>query len=155
MKDIEQLLAAHPFFAGLGEELHEFFAGCGRNTHFGEGDYLAHTGEPADTCYLVRRGRVALEMVGPGGQRLVIDTVDAGGMVGQSWLVPPYRWYLDARAVEPTDAIELDAACLRGKCDADPRLGYLLLQRVAHTMYERMQAARVQLQDVYGVRGGR
>jgi CRP-like cAMP-binding protein len=155
MKDIEQLLSAHPFFAGLGDELHEFFAGCGRNVHVNEGEYLFHTGEPAEHCYLVRHGRVALELVGPGGQRLVIDTVDAGGMVGQSWLVPPYEWYLDARAVAPTNLIELDAVCLREKCEADPRLGYLLLQRVAHTMYERMQAARLQLQDVYGARGGR
>jgi hypothetical protein len=81
--------------------------------------------------------------------------VKAGGVAGLSWLVPPYRWYLDARAVEPTDAIELDAACLRAKCDADPRVGYLLLQRVAHQMYERMQASRLQLLDVYGAHSGR
>jgi hypothetical protein len=32
-------------------------------------------------------------------------------------------------------------------------LGYALLQRVAHVMYERLQASRVRLLDLYG--GGR
>ena len=155
MKHLDELLAEHPLFAGLGEDMQALLAGCGHNVHFAPEEYLFRTGGAADRFYLVRRGLVALELVGTGGSRLVIDTVKAGGVAGLSWLVPPYRWYLDARAVEPTDAIELDAACLRAKCDADPRVGYLLLQRVAHQMYERMQASRLQMLDVYGARSGR
>jgi CRP/FNR family cyclic AMP-dependent transcriptional regulator len=64
--------------------------------------------------------------------------------------VPPYRWAFDARAVEPTAAVALDGACLRGKCDEDPALGYALLQRFSLVMVERLQAARVRLLDVYG-----
>jgi CRP-like cAMP-binding protein len=155
MKNLEQVLAEHPLFAGLGDDLHTLLAGCGRNVHFAADDYLFHTGEPADHCYLLRAGRVALELVSTGGQRLVIDTVEAGNVVGLSWLVPPYRWYLDARAVEPTSAIALDAACLRAKCDAEPRVGYQLLQRIAQQMYSRMQASRLRLLDVYGAPSGR
>ena len=155
MRRLHELLAEHPLFAGLGGDVPTLLAGCGHNVHLAADEYLFRTGSPADRFYLVRRGLVALELVGTGGSRLVVDTVTAGGVVGLSWLVPPYRWYLDARAVEPTDAIELDAACLRGKCDADPRVGYLLLQRVAHQMYERMQASRLQLLDVYGAPSGR
>lgn len=155
MKQLDQLLAEHPLFADLGDDMRVLLAGCCRNVHFAGDDYLFHTGEPADRCYLVRHGRVALELLGTGGQRLVVDTVDAGGVAGLSWLVPPYRWYLDARAVEPTSAIALDAACLRAKCDADPRIGYLMLQRIARSMYERMQSTRLRLLDVYGVPSGR
>ena len=155
MKQLDQLLAEQPLFADLGDDMRTLLAGCGRNVHFGADEYLFHTGEPADRCYLIRHGRVALELVDAGGRRLVIDTVDDGGAAGLSWLVPPYRWYLDARAVQPTSAIALDAACLRAKCDAEPRIGYLLLQRLAHAMYERMQSARLQMLDVYGVPGGR
>ena len=140
---------------GLGGDVHTLLAGCGHNVHVAAEDYLFHTGGPADRLYLVRHGLVALELVGTGGSRLVVDTVTAGGVVGLSWLVPPYRWYLDARAVEPTDAIELDADCLRRKCDADPRVGYLLLQRLVHQMYQRMQASRLQMLDVYGAHSDR
>ena len=148
------LLSEHPLFAGLGDDMRDLVAGCARNVHFGADDYIFRTGEPADSCYLLRTGRVALELVAAGGQRIVVDTVDAGGVVGLSWLVPPYRWYLDARAAEPTSAIALDATCLRAKCDQEPRVGYLLLQRVAHAMYERMQSSRVRMLDVYGVPSG-
>jgi hypothetical protein len=55
-----------------------------------------------------------------------------------------------ARAVESTSAVAFDGACLRGKCDTDPALGYALMQRVSQVMYERLQAARVQLLDMYG-----
>jgi hypothetical protein len=54
--------------------------------------------------------------------------------------------------VAPTSAISIDGACLRGKCDADPVLGYALLQRVAHVMYQRLQSSRVRLLDLYGGR---
>ena len=36
------------------------------------------------------------------------------------------------------------------KCDTDPALGYALMQRVSQVMYERLQASRVQLLDMYG-----
>lgn len=155
MKQLDQLLGESPFFVDLGDDMRTLLAGCARNVHFAADEHLFHTGEPADRCYLVRRGRVALELVGSGGHRLIIDTVDPGGMAGMSWLVPPYRWHLDARAVEPTSAIELDASCLRSKCSAEPRIGYLLLQRVAHAMYERMESTLLQLMDVYGAPSGR
>ena len=55
----------------------------------------------------------------------------------------------DGRAVEPTSVVSLDAACLRGKCEADPRLGYELAMRAAQTMSQRLQATRARLLDMY------
>ena len=73
-------------------------------------------------------------------------------VLGWSWLIPPYRWRFDARAIDLTRAIALDGKCLRGKCDQDPRLGYELLKRVAAIMAERLHATRLQMLDVYGAR---
>ncbi len=154
MKTLDVLLAEHPLFAGLGDDLLQLVAGCATNVHFATGEYLFRTGESAEHVYLIRTGRVALELVGPAGSRLVVDTVDAGGIVGLSWLIPPYQWYLDARAADSTSAVALDATCLRLKCDADPRVGYQLLQRVAGQMYQRVLSAQVRLADVYGAPDG-
>ena len=52
--------------------------------------------------------------------------------------------------VEDAGVVAFDGACLRGKCDTDPALGYALMQRVSQVMYERLQASRVQLLDMYG-----
>ena len=71
-------------------------------------------------------------------------------MLGWSWLVPPYRYFGDARAVTPVSATVLDGACLRGKCEADAELGYQLLKRVTTVMYQRLESARIRLLDLYG-----
>ena len=150
MQTMDELLAAHPFFGGLGDEALALIAGCAVNVHFAPEEMLFRLGDPADRFFVVRHGRVALELHAPGRGRYVLDTVEDGDVLGWSWLVPPYRWFLDARAVAPTSAISIDGVCLRGKCDEDPALGYALLQRVAHVMYERLQSSRVRLLDLYG-----
>jgi len=51
--------------------------------------------------------------------------------------------------VAPTRALAMNGKCIRGKCDADPRLGYELMKRFSRTMVERLKATRMQLLDVY------
>lgn len=150
MQSLADLIASSPVFAGLPDDDLALIAGCARNVGLGEGELLAREGDEADTFYLVRRGRVALELHTPERGGIVIDTADAGDVVGWSWLFPPYRWQFDARAVEDTRAIAFDGACLRGKCADDPRLGYELMQRFAQVMADRLQHARFRLLDVYG-----
>jgi CRP/FNR family cyclic AMP-dependent transcriptional regulator len=150
MQTIEDLLAQQPFFAGLDAEALSLLAGCAQNVHFAAGDLLFREGGDADSFYVVRYGRVALEVHDPRGGTLVVDTADEGDVVGWSWLVPPYRWIFDARAVTPTSAVQFDGVCMRGKCEADPQLGYALMQRVTRVMYARLQASRIRLLNLYG-----
>ncbi|MGB8651448.1 MAG: cyclic nucleotide-binding domain-containing protein [Mycobacteriales bacterium] len=149
MRTIVEELPEHPFFAGLDDAAIALLAGCAVNVHFGPGELLFREGEAADRFFVLRRGRVAIEVHSPTGG-IVLDTADDGDVVGWSWLVPPHRWVFDARAVTSTSALALDAVCLRGKCDSDPALGYALMQRVSGVMYERLQAARIRLLDLYG-----
>ena len=150
MRAIDQLLYEHPFFTGLDDDALTLIAGCAQNMHAHEGEYLYREGDPAEAFYVIRHGRVAVEAHQPAGGSLVIDTVDDGEVLGWSWLIPPHRWQFDARAIAPTSAVVFDGTCLRGKCDADPELGYALMQRVAQVMYHRLQATRIRLLDLYG-----
>lgn len=149
-RSIDEVIAAMPTFAGLASERLELIAGCGQNRGFEAGEHLAREGDPADTFYAIRRGRVALEVAAPGAGTMMIETLDEGNVVGWSWLFPPHRWSFDARAVEPVRAIAFDGACLRGKCEDDKALGYELMRRFAGVMLDRLQATRLQLLDVYG-----
>jgi CRP-like cAMP-binding protein len=151
VQTITEYLPSHPFFAGLDESVIALLAGCAVNTHFRPGQHLFREGEPADTFYVVRHGRISLEVHPPAGPSVVVDSAHDDDVVGWSWLVPPYRWLFDARATEETSAIAFDGACLRGKCEADPAIGYALLQRVVQVMSARLQSARVRLLDLYGV----
>ena len=150
MQSLQDLLSEPPFFAGLGDSTVSMLVGCARNVHYRPGEYLFHEGEAADRFFVVRRGRVALDVHVPGQTEMVVDTVEQGDVVGWSWLVPPYRWFFDARAVQEVSAVAVDASCLRAKCEEDPALGYALMQRVSQVMYQRLQSARVRLLDLYG-----
>ena len=150
MRTIEQYLPDHPFFAGLAPDALAVLAGCATNVSFAPGAYLFREGAPADQFYMIRRGRVALEVHSPSTGTMTVDTADAGDVVGWSWLVAPYSWLFDARAVEATGAVAFDGTCLRDKCDRDPKLGYELMKVVTQVMFSRLVAARVRLLDLYG-----
>jgi len=147
---LAQMLAGVPLFEGMsGDEL-DLLAGCGANVHFADGDYLFRKGDPADSFYVIRHGGVTLEAFEPARGPLMIETVGPGEVVGWSWLFAPYRWHLDARALSSVRATAFDGACLRGKCDADPALGYDLMGRFAQILIERLQWTQLRLLDIYG-----
>lgn len=150
MKTIADVLAEQRLFEGLDPEALALLAGCGVNTGFDAGEYLLREGDPAETFYVLRSGRVALQTYAPPRGALVIETLGPGEVVGWSWLFPPYRWHFDAVALDPVRAVALDGACLRGKCETDARLGYELTRRFAAVVVARLQATRLRLLDVYG-----
>ena len=150
MKSISDLLAEHKFFEGMTPEALELIAGCGTNVHFKADTPIISEDQPADVFYVLRTGRVALEVATPRRGPLVIETVGPGEILGVSWLLPPYRWTFDGRAMTATSAVALDAACLRQKCDDDPALGYEMYKRFAGLVRDRLLATRLQLVDFYG-----
>jgi CRP-like cAMP-binding protein len=150
MEGLERIVREHPFFSGMKEEFLELISGCAKNVRFEAGQYLFHEGQAADQFYLLRSGRVALQISAP-ERTLTVQTVGEDEIVGASWLVPPYRWGFDAKALELTRAIAMDAACLRGKCEGDHDLGYELMKRFMPILIQRLHATRLQILDVYGV----
>jgi CRP/FNR family cyclic AMP-dependent transcriptional regulator len=150
MEGLERIIASHPFFAGLDAAFCKLVCGCAKNVRFEAGQYLFREGTPADEFYLLRHGRIALQIAAPGRGAVTFQTVGEGEIVGLSWLIPPYRWTYDAKALELVRAIGIDGACLRRKCEADHDLGYDMMKRVVPVLVSRLQATRMQLLDVYG-----
>ncbi len=152
MEGLERILREQSFFAGFTAEQISLVTGCARNHRFDAGRYLFREGEAANEFFLIRHGRVSLEIAAPGQSPIVFTTLGEGEIVGASWLVPPYRWNFDARAIDLTRAIGIDAACLRGKCEADHHLGYEMMKRFVPILLQRLHATRLQILDVYGKR---
>ena len=142
-------VAEHPFFEDLDARWVDFLVSCARNERFEAGTYLAREGDGEHRIYLIRTGRVAVEKA-VHHRPLVVQTYGPGEVLGASGLTPPYVWAFDARAVESTRVISLDAVCLRRKCEADPALGYVLLQRFSQDLERRLYGAWMQMADVYG-----
>lgn len=150
IEGLDRIVRAHPFFAGLDEAFVTLVVGCAKNVRFDPGQYLIREGQPADHLYLIRHGRVALEVTAPGRGAVTFQTLGAGEIIGLSWLFPPYRWSYDARALETVRAVAIEATCLRTKCEADHHLGYEVMKRLVPMLVQRLQATRLQILDVYG-----
>jgi CRP/FNR family transcriptional regulator, cyclic AMP receptor protein len=148
MKTLEPVLREHTFFQGLEEPYLALIVGCAANVVFKAGEVIFREGEEANLFYVVRDGRMALELTSERGAITVL-TIGAGEILGWSWLIPPYHWHFTARAAEDTRAITLDGKCLRAKCEEDHHLGYELLKRFARILEERLKATQLQLLDVY------
>lgn len=147
---IHAMIAEHCFTRTLEPRFIERIVEHAAVRAYPEGALLFAEGGPADAFHLLAGGQVAIQLHTPGRGEVVVDTVDPCETVGWSWLVPPYRWYFSARAVTDVEVVTVDALALRRLADDDPAFGYALLQQVAAVMIERMQAARLQLADLYG-----
>jgi CRP-like cAMP-binding protein len=147
--DLENAVAAHPFFIGLSAHHLRLLSDCAIRTHFGRDQIIFREGETANRFYLIETGKVALESSARADAPVIIDTIGAGDLLGWSWLFPPYAWHFTARAVEPTAAIFFYGTVLREYCDRDPTLGLELFKRMSEVMTRRLQAARVRLLKAY------
>lgn len=151
MKTLEPYMAEHPFLKNLEPQHLKILVGCASNVRFDAGQFILREGEEANNFYIIRHGKVSLEIFTPDRGPITIQTIGEGEVLGWSWLIPPYHWHYDARALELTRAIALDGKCLRMKCEQDHDLGYELLKRFAHIITRRLEATRIQLLDVYGI----
>jgi CRP/FNR family cyclic AMP-dependent transcriptional regulator len=151
METLERVLAKHPFLENLPSRYLDLLVGCASQVRFQPGEFVFRMGEAANRFYLLRHGQVALELYTAERGPITIQTIGAGEVLGWSWLIPPYLWNLDARVVEQTLAVSFDAACLRGKCEADHDLGYELYKRFTPIIAQRLQATRLQVLDVHRV----
>jgi CRP/FNR family transcriptional regulator, cyclic AMP receptor protein len=153
MQTVAEMLEEAPALQALRPEHRAALAGCARTCVFAADEMIMREGDRADAFYVIRSGAVALETRAPGRGPLVVQTLHDDDLLGWSWLVPPHRVAFDARSLGTTNAIALDGACLRGRCEADPKLGYDLLRLVATVFAQRLQDTRLQLLDVYGGAG--
>ena len=150
MKELDQIIAEHRFFAGLSDEYCTLVAGCGEMAVYDPGQFLLRTGTDAVYFFLIRHGRVALELTAPGKDPFLFETRSDGEVVGWSWLFEPHVTQFDARCVDRTRVVRFDGRCLRGKFEADPRLGFELMKRFARMLVNAFTDTRLQLIDVYG-----
>ncbi|MCL4544564.1 MAG: cyclic nucleotide-binding domain-containing protein [Chloroflexi bacterium] len=146
-----ELLARHPFTSELSDEQREALVSIALVKVYEPDELLIQEGRSATAFYLIVDGLVAIEMFLPSGGARRLQTVGAGSAVGWSWIVPFQRWEFDARALERTRAIVLDAERLRELFDREYYLGLHLLRKLLVVVAGRLTAARLQLLDVYGL----
>jgi CRP/FNR family transcriptional regulator, cyclic AMP receptor protein len=147
MQPITERIIRHPFFAGMEEQFLPIIVLNANERVFAPGEIIFRERKPANQFYLIESGDVALEVHEPGEGTFPIQELHAGEVLGWSWLYQPFVWHFQARALERTQAIVLDAAHLLVTAEQNKRFGYDLLRRVSRTMMQRLQATRKRLID--------
>lgn len=108
------------------------------------------SGAPADACYLVEEGLIALEVCSPavGCRRMM--TVGPGELVGWSPFIGDACFTATARTLETTRLLRLSADKIREACDRNPAFGFHMLSRVVKVLASRINSSRLQILDLFG-----
>jgi CRP/FNR family cyclic AMP-dependent transcriptional regulator len=145
MNELRGIIRDYCFFSGMDPAHLEILAEGAREATFKAGDVLFREGEPAGDFFLIRKGKVELQAHELADGTVPIQELQAGDVLGWSWLFPPFAWHFRARAVETTDVVVLDGGHLLAAAERDPQFGYELMKRVAQVVIHRLQATRKQL----------
>lgn len=146
-ESIEGVLAKQDLFLGLEPSHITFLAACATPRRLRKDETLYRSERRADRFYLLREGRISVEVAAITGPPLEMVLLGPGDIVGWSWLIPPYRWHFQARALEDGEVLEFDGGAILARCETDPRFGYELFKRFSGLMSRRLAVARGKMMD--------
>jgi CRP-like cAMP-binding protein len=138
----------HPFTQGLTPEHCATLASLARKVSFAKDEIIFREGDPKHEFFLLLTGRVALEMLVQ-DRTLRVHSLEAGDELGWSAVLMGGGKRFQARALEPVEALAFDGYKLLDTCRADTGFGYKIMHRLLGVVSERLQAARMQVLDMY------
>jgi CRP-like cAMP-binding protein len=106
------------------------------------GEELFGLGAPAQSLFLIRRGRIKLTLpmqVRGREEDVMVEERAAGETVGWSALIPPHRFTLKATALLDTEVIALPGHALREYFNAHAATGCVVSLNLAAVVGQRLQ----------------
>lgn len=153
VSEISKLIARQEFFSGLTDEQRHWLAEQATESSFDTGSLVAREGERADRFFLILEGELVVEIPALAGPSLEVTRLGPHRIFGWSWLIEPYKWHFNARAGEPTRALDFDGRAILAHCEQDPAFGYALLKRFSTLMGARLEAAQRKMMDQWAPAG--
>jgi len=138
----------HPFVQGLTPEHCATLASLARPVSFPSDTLIFREGDERHEFFLLLSGRVSLELMVQ-GKMLRVHTLEGGDELGWSAVIVGGGKHFQARALEPVEALSFDGYALLERCRADTGFGYKIMHRLLGVVSERLQAARLQVLDMY------
>jgi signal transduction histidine kinase len=152
-----QLLRKVSIFQGLTDSQLESIASlCKEETH-STGSLILAEGEAAERLYILREGKVALEMevrLWPERRvrQITVEILNAGQLFGLSTLTDSDVWTMSARAVDRCRLIVLQGRGLLQLMDLDPAMGHEIARGLSNVLAERLRYTRTSLTEHLGQR---
>lgn len=148
-KQLEYVLDELHFTEALPREVVEQLAAESNMVQLTCGTILFREGSANDNLYLVRSGRLGVEMNVPGRGAVRILTLGPGEMIGWSSLLDQGQVTATTVAVEDSQLVYASASSLRRVSEANHHFGYHLMRQMASALSKRLVATRLQLLDLF------
>ena len=155
-----EVIRRYPFFAGLDHEYVVTLAKVAEEMTIDAGDYLFHEGDQLDHFYMVLEGAVAIVIEVPVAnmnhklseqftgemktREVVISAIGPGEVFGWSALVPPHDATTSSKATTPCQIIAFDAQELLRIFVEECDFGYLMIQKMAQVVRDRLRDLRTE-----------
>jgi CRP/FNR family transcriptional regulator, cyclic AMP receptor protein len=146
-------LSTHEFFSGFSDGILKFLCECSGMCEIKKGQVLFRQGENADKSYVVRKGRISIQMPAIMEPTLEIQALGEDQVLGWSWLISPYKWNFQTMAEEDSELLMFDGTAILAQCEQEPKFGYELLKKFAELMSMRLDAARQKMMDEWNPAG--
>ncbi len=142
---IKEALQNCEIFSALDEGIIEKIARLSSVEKYEAGDTVINQGEYGTRTYLIAEGQVALtRTVNIGGREaeITIDILGRGrGMGWASFLCEPCGVSATAKCQKPTTFVVIEGSKLRDMLKADPQTGFMVMDRLAQVIANRLRAA--------------
>jgi len=149
MDRVRFAITDHLFFKSFKKEHVDELVDCANEVRFKKGEFIFKEGDEAKEFFLISRGSVDLELFSPERGLSQIENIGEREVLGWSWLYSPYKWRFDAKAAENIEAIIFNGKKLREKCEKNHELGYRVYKLFSQIIVERLQAARMEILELY------
>ncbi len=130
------LQAALPPRAPLPADAVDELAALARQRHCQVGDVVVRRGQPADTCWLLGSGRVALGVLGPHGVLEHVRGTQTAGWLDPATVLLGGSYMEDVVCEMPSSLWQMPAAALRLCCARHPTLMNAMAETLARSVQQ-------------------
>ncbi len=152
-----EIIRRYAYFAGLTSEQIVRMATAADEQEVTAGHYFFREGDMLDSFYIVLEGEVAtvIELIAKGKPAVIaeltererevtISTIGRGEAFAWSALIPPYTATITVRALTDCRLLTFNCVDLRQQFETDPSFGFLLTQRAAQGLRDRLRDMRIE-----------
>lgn len=155
-----EILRRYPFFSKLSMKQIHILSKLGTEETVEPEHFFFREDETATDFYLVLEGAVAIVFELPDRdvkqkisdqfmrtlhtKDVVISTVGPGDVFGWHGIIPPFISSAGAKALAPTRVVAFDCNSLMEEFEKDHRFGYIMSQKAAQIVSERLKDLRIE-----------
>ncbi len=148
LAELQHILHTIPWFLELSDNQIESLASIVTVRRIHQGDFLFREGDSEGNLYILLDGEIDLDIQIPGREKVSIFKAEPLDIIGWSSLTPIVRQRTaSAQAIQDSDCLEFNSDALMLLCEDDPKLGYVIMKRIANLVASRLLTTRIQLMD--------